>query len=53
MEWCPSLRQSEAQIPDIRARQAGARAAKKHNILNRINLANFQSSTKIEVLSLP
>ena len=27
----------------------GGRAPKKHSILSRVNLANFQSSTKIEV----
>ena len=40
---------SPASAPGKSQGGGGVRAPKKHSILSRVNLANFQSSTKIEV----
>ena len=40
---------SPASAPSKSQGGGGVRAPKKHSILSRVNLANFQSSTKIEV----
>ena len=41
--------QQQQQPSPVMAARVVGRAVKKHSILSRINLAHFQSSTKIEV----